>query len=279
MRGGRTELKRRRCDLCRVRRTSSKRYGILSPRRTRTKGLYGPLQEGRLREGGRVRYPFRKQFAIRHLCEKCRPRYEAARARELPDVETYRAWVVDAPVIDDFPDRLVAEHERNWVKPGERFVELVDDDFAAEALARHSRGMGTELRVGEDDEAGFDSLERRDAEPLPGTHRDVMFTTTSFRSLGDHSLVQVNGTDYLMSDIESILWKGSMYRWHDGGVLLHWHTVVHLWTIHYFDRPYPGGPPETISSPGRRARRRRSAAGHSRRCARPRSGAARGRTR
>jgi hypothetical protein len=86
--GGQTRLKRRRCDLCRVRRTSSKHYGSLSPRSTRTKGLYGPLKEGRLREGGRVRYPFRKQFAIRHLCEKCGPRYEAARAMELPDVET-----------------------------------------------------------------------------------------------------------------------------------------------------------------------------------------------
>jgi len=26
----------------------------------------GPLKEGKLSEGGRVRYPFRKQFAIRH---------------------------------------------------------------------------------------------------------------------------------------------------------------------------------------------------------------------
>jgi hypothetical protein len=119
--------------------------------------------------------------------------------------------------------------KRKRVKPGERFVELVDDDYAAEALARHSRGMATELRAGEDDEAGFDTLERRDAEPLPGTYRDVMFTTTSFRGRGDYRRVQWNGSDHLLSDIDSILWKGSMYRWHEGGVLLHWRTVVHLW--------------------------------------------------
>jgi hypothetical protein len=229
-----TGLKRRRCDLCRVRRTSSKHYGPMSARSTRAKGLYGPLKEGRLREDGWIHYPFRKKFAVRYLCEKCRARYEAARAMDLPDVETYRTWVLDAPLIDDFPDRLVGEYDRDRVKFGERFTELVDDDYAAEALARHSRGMGTRLRVGEDDQAGFDTGEERDAEHLPHTYRDVVFTTTSHRSLNDHSLVQWNGTDYLRSDIDSILWKGSMYRWHEGGVLLHWHTVVHLWEIPRF---------------------------------------------
>lgn len=229
MSGDRTELKRRRCDLCRVRRTSSKHYGPLSARSTRRKGLYGPLKEGRLHEGGWIRYPFRKQFDIRHLCDKCRPRYEAARTRELPDVGRYRAWILDAPVINHLPDRLVGEYERDRMMPGDRFVELVDDDYVAEALARHSRGWGTGLRVGEDDGAGFDSRERRDADPLPGTYRDVMFTTTSPRGRGDLSRVVWNGSDYLSADIDFMLWKGSMYRWHERGVLLHWRTVVHIW--------------------------------------------------
>jgi hypothetical protein len=117
---------------------------------------------------------------------------------------------------------------------GERFVELVDDDYVAEALARHSRGWGTVLRVGEDDEAGFDTAEPRAAETLPGGYEDVMFTSTDVSGSGDFGPVQWNGSTYLWSDISSVLWKGSLYRWHEGGVLLHWRTVAHAWEAYDF---------------------------------------------
>jgi hypothetical protein len=62
------------------------------------------------------RYRFRKQYAIRYLCDKCQPRYEAALAMELPDFPTYRAWIQGAPVIDTLPDRLVRQNERGRPK-------------------------------------------------------------------------------------------------------------------------------------------------------------------
>jgi hypothetical protein len=207
-------LKRHRCELCRFRRMSFKAYGFLSPHCPRLKQLYGPLKEGRLGEGGWVRFPFRRCGSVRYLCDKCRRRYDEARAAELVDIEKYAAWAREAPLIHELPDPLIGEYEDNSVTPGRRFVELVDVDYVAEALARASRGWGSALQlVGRRHKTKF---------RLPRTYRDVVRKQTAPRGRGSHELIHWEGSDYLSSDIDFIQWAGSIYRWHDGRIVLHW---------------------------------------------------------
>ena len=196
---------RHRCELCRFRMTAYPLDDHASPGRPRDKGTYGRL---------RRRFPFRTRYSLRYICPACRPRYDAIRAAALPAMAGYLEWLDQAPPIGELPGEPIAEWHKGRMRPDEPFVELVDADWVAEALARLGVGLGADLDLGTDDDGNL-------VLAVPATHRDALTTVTRPRG-PSRGLVAWQGERYVWQDIEGIGWLGSVYRWPDGRIVLVW---------------------------------------------------------
>lgn len=193
--------RRRRCDVCRIRMTE-KTYGWESGRHLAVH-LYGSVA-ATYGPSSRPAY---------YLCADCRQENQqeeatetaAMRARNAASLaamlQECRSWLREAPLVDQLP-APVDRFAENDVGPQHAFVELMDFEEAATHAAQGLLGFlpGAHFVLA----SGRKRLSVASGDALPDNYQAVLKHVQH---------------DYL----DSLVFTGSVYRWVDGRVVLHWH--------------------------------------------------------